>query len=58
MLYGIAQGGWAEHLLTHPDPNAVFDKYLTKCKDLGYVVVLGAHLPLVSCLIELPADSM
>ena len=30
------QGGWAEHLLTHPDANAVFDKYLRKCKDLGY----------------------
>jgi hypothetical protein len=33
------QGGWAEHLLTHPDPNTVFDKYLRKCKDLGSVSV-------------------
>jgi phosphosulfolactate synthase (CoM biosynthesis protein A) len=32
----VSTGGWAEHLLTHPDPNAVFDRYLTKCKDLGY----------------------
>lgn len=31
----IFQGGWAEHLLTHPDPNMVFDRYLKKCKDLG-----------------------
>ncbi|KGO67682.1 Aldolase-type TIM barrel [Penicillium italicum] len=33
------QGGWAEHLLTHPDPNTVFDRYLKKCKDLGLDVV-------------------
>lgn len=32
-----SQGGWAEHLLTHPDNHIVLDKYLTKCKDLGYV---------------------
>lgn len=30
------KGGWAEHLLTHPDANTVFDRYLKKCKDLGY----------------------
>ncbi|CAG8146532.1 unnamed protein product [Penicillium salamii] len=37
--YGVyvSTGGWAEHLLTHPDPNAVFDRYLTKCKDLGHL---------------------
>lgn len=32
---GGSQGGWAEHILTHPDANTVFDRYLTKCKDLG-----------------------
>lgn len=35
----VSTGGWAEHLLTHPDPNAVFDKYLSKCKDLGFDVI-------------------
>ncbi|KAL4977788.1 coma-domain-containing protein [Aspergillus desertorum] len=35
----VSTGGWAEHLLTHPDPNSVFDKYLTKCKDLGFDVI-------------------
>ncbi|KAE8386243.1 hypothetical protein BDV23DRAFT_190200 [Aspergillus alliaceus] len=35
----VSTGGWAEHLLTHPDPNAVFDKYLHKCKDLGFDVI-------------------
>ncbi|KAE8383045.1 hypothetical protein BDV26DRAFT_277514 [Aspergillus bertholletiae] len=35
----VSTGGWAEHLLTHPDTNAVFDKYLQKCKDLGFDVV-------------------
>lgn len=40
----VSTGGWAEHLLTHPDPFTVFDKYLSKCKDLGFV-----HAPLL-CL--------
>ncbi|KAE8148692.1 coma-domain-containing protein [Aspergillus avenaceus] len=35
----VSTGGWAEHLLTHPDANAVFDKYLHKCKDLGFDVI-------------------
>ncbi|KAI9373177.1 hypothetical protein BJX61DRAFT_533354 [Aspergillus egyptiacus] len=35
----VSTGGWAEHLLTHPDPNSVFDKYLQKCKDLGFDVI-------------------
>ncbi|KGO43228.1 Aldolase-type TIM barrel [Penicillium expansum] len=35
----ISTGGWAEHLLTHPDPDTVFDRYLKKCKDLGLDVV-------------------
>ncbi|GIK07429.1 hypothetical protein Aspvir_003093 [Aspergillus viridinutans] len=39
--YGVyvSTGGWAEHLLTHPDANSVFDKYLKKCKDLGFDVI-------------------
>ncbi|CDM32477.1 (2R)-phospho-3-sulpholactate synthase, ComA [Penicillium roqueforti FM164] len=35
----VSTGGWAEHLLTHPDPNTVFDRYLKKCKDLGFDVI-------------------
>ncbi|PWY72476.1 coma-domain-containing protein [Aspergillus sclerotioniger CBS 115572] len=35
----VSTGGWAEHLLTHSDANAVFDKYLRKCKDLGFDVI-------------------
>ncbi|OGM51131.1 fungal specific transcription factor domain protein [Aspergillus bombycis] len=35
----VSTGGWAEHLLTHPDTNAVFDKYLQKCRDLGFDVI-------------------
>ncbi|CEJ57558.1 Putative (2R)-phospho-3-sulfolactate synthase [Penicillium brasilianum] len=35
----VSTGGWAEHLLTHLDPNAVFDRYLSKCKDLGFDVI-------------------
>ncbi|RHZ52000.1 putative C6 transcription factor [Aspergillus thermomutatus] len=39
--YGVyvSTGGWAEHLLTQPDANSVFDKYLKKCKDLGFDVI-------------------
>ncbi|KAH1303138.1 hypothetical protein KXX11_002337 [Aspergillus fumigatus] len=39
--YGVyvSTGGWAEHLLTHPEANTVFDKYLKKCKDLGFDVI-------------------
>ena len=35
-IINVRQGGWAEHLLTHADVESVFDKYLRKCKDLGY----------------------
>jgi hypothetical protein len=27
-----------EHLLTHPDVMTVVDRYLQKCKDVGYVL--------------------
>jgi len=39
--YGVyvSTGGWAEHLLTHPDAPTVIDKYLAKCKDLGFDVI-------------------
>ncbi|KAJ9259821.1 hypothetical protein DTO195F2_4698 [Paecilomyces variotii] len=47
----VSTGGWAEHLLTHPDPNTVFDKYLSKCKDLGFDVI-----ELSSGFLSFPAD--
>jgi hypothetical protein len=33
----IGKGGFIEHILTHADVHTVVDKYLRKCKDLGYV---------------------
>ncbi|KAE8409938.1 coma-domain-containing protein [Aspergillus pseudonomiae] len=47
----VSTGGWAEHLLTHPDTNAVFDKYFQKCRDLGFDVV-----ELSSGFLSLPED--
>ncbi|CAG8908787.1 unnamed protein product [Penicillium egyptiacum] len=47
----ISTGGWAEHLLTHPDPNTVFDRYLRKCKDLGLDVI-----ELSSGFLSIPED--
>ncbi|RAH70812.1 phosphosulfolactate synthase [Aspergillus aculeatinus CBS 121060] len=47
----VSTGGWAEHLLTHPDANAVFDKYLRKCKDLGFDVI-----ELSSGFLSIPED--
>ncbi|EFR02092.1 hypothetical protein MGYG_05095 [Nannizzia gypsea CBS 118893] len=35
----VSTGGWAEHLLTHPDNTTIMDKYFQKCKDLGFDVV-------------------
>ncbi|KAM5442930.1 hypothetical protein MferCBS31731_001802 [Microsporum ferrugineum] len=35
----VSTGGWAEHLLTHPDNTSVLDRYFKKCKDLGFDVV-------------------
>ena len=31
--------GFVEHLLTHPKPVATVEKYLVKCKDLGFDVI-------------------
>ena len=31
--------GFVEHLLTHPQPVATIEKYLVKCKDLGFDVI-------------------
>ncbi|KAL5352482.1 hypothetical protein ACLOAV_002430 [Pseudogymnoascus australis] len=33
------EGGFIEHILTHADVHSVVDKYLRKCKDLGFDVV-------------------
>ncbi|KAG1716212.1 hypothetical protein ID866_952 [Astraeus odoratus] len=35
----VSTGGFIEHILTHPDVNTVVDKYLKKCKDVGFDVV-------------------
>ncbi|KIW83051.1 hypothetical protein Z517_02294 [Fonsecaea pedrosoi CBS 271.37] len=35
----VSTGGWMEHILTQPDSNAVVEKYLRKCKDLGFDVI-------------------
>jgi len=51
--YGVyvSTGGWMEHLLTHADVHNVVDKYLQKCKDLGFDVV-----ELSSGFLSFPAD--
>lgn len=32
------KGGFMEHVLTHPDVMSVVDRYLQKCKDVGYAI--------------------
>ncbi|KAI9149494.1 Protein HEAT-STRESS-ASSOCIATED [Paramyrothecium foliicola] len=34
-----AYGGWIEHVLTQSDPQAAVDRYLHKCKQLGFDVI-------------------
>ncbi|OCK84693.1 sulfonate biosynthesis enzyme [Lepidopterella palustris CBS 459.81] len=35
----VSTGGFMEHLLIHPEVMSVVDKYLQKCKDVGFDVV-------------------
>ncbi|KAF8422983.1 putative sulfonate biosynthesis enzyme [Tirmania nivea] len=35
----VSTGGWIEHILTQPNSSYVVDRYLSKCKDLGFDVV-------------------
>lgn len=35
----VSTGGFMEHLLTHPDVMSVVDRYLQKCKDIGFDVI-------------------
>src|SRR2546423_138344 len=35
----ISTGGFMEHLLTHPEVFSVVDRYLQKCKDVGFDVI-------------------
>ncbi|KAK5939347.1 hypothetical protein PMZ80_008651 [Knufia obscura] len=35
----VSTGGWMEHILTQSDAMSAVEKYLTKCKDLGFDVV-------------------
>jgi len=47
----VSTGGWMEHILTQSDPVAAADKYLAKCKDLGFDVI-----ELSSGFLSFPAD--
>ncbi|KAK5027442.1 hypothetical protein LTS07_007044 [Exophiala sideris] len=47
----VSTGGWAEHMLTQPDATTVMEKYLRKCKDIGFDVV-----ELSSGFLSLPPD--
>lgn len=35
----VSTGGWIEHILTQPDSTTVVEKYLCKCKDIGFDVI-------------------
>ncbi|KAK5461363.1 hypothetical protein LTS15_003426 [Exophiala xenobiotica] len=35
----VSTGGWIEHILTQPDAHIAVDKYLKKCKDIGFDVI-------------------
>lgn len=35
----VSTGGWMEHVLTQPNAEKVIDKYLQKCKALGFDVI-------------------
>jgi len=47
----VSTGGWMEHVLTQPDSEKVVDRYLKKCKDLGFDVV-----ELSAGFLSFPAD--
>jgi len=48
----VSTGGWIEHVLSHsPDPQRDVDRYLVKCRDLGFDVLE------VSCgFLSIPPD--
>ncbi|KAF8452300.1 sulfonate biosynthesis enzyme [Boletus edulis BED1] len=35
----VSTGGWIEHILTHANVTTVVDRYLKKCKDMGFDVI-------------------
>jgi phosphosulfolactate synthase (CoM biosynthesis protein A) len=35
----VSTGGFMEHLLTHSEVFSVVDRYLHKCKDVGFDVI-------------------
>lgn len=47
----VSTGGWMEHILTQPDSNTVVERYLSKCKDLGFDVI-----EISSGFLSFPAD--
>ncbi|XPS80910.1 hypothetical protein M3J09_012855 [Ascochyta lentis] len=47
----VSTGGWMEHVLTQSDAEKIVDKYLDKCKDIGFDVV-----EISSGFLSLPPD--
>lgn len=47
----VSTGGWMEHILTQPDSNTTVERYLSKCKDLGFDVI-----EISSGFLSFPAD--
>lgn len=39
MTFLSTQGGWIEHVLTQSDPYTAVDRYLKKCRSLGFDVI-------------------
>jgi phosphosulfolactate synthase (CoM biosynthesis protein A) len=35
----VSTGGWMEHIITQSDVGSAVDKYLAKCKDVGFDVI-------------------
>jgi phosphosulfolactate synthase (CoM biosynthesis protein A) len=47
----VSTGGWMEHILAQPDSNTTVERYLSKCKDLGFDVI-----EISSGFLSFPAD--
>ena len=37
--YGGIKGGWIEHVLTQSDPQSAVERYLERCKSLGFDII-------------------
>ncbi|OAQ92551.1 (2R)-phospho-3-sulfolactate synthase, ComA [Purpureocillium lilacinum] len=47
----VSTGGWMEHILTQSDPKTAVDRYVKKCKDVGFDVI-----EISSGFLSLPQD--